>query len=104
MYYFKKGEKYYHEYLGDKVSCGTLRGVVLSNLCELAGLCAKWHKQRHFLWASVFPPLFIFIFVMTPTPSILSLNGRGIVWDGLGYVQENRLVNIPPYPVSWTFL
>lgn len=41
---------------------------------------------------------------MTPTPSILSLNGRGIVWDGLGYVQENRLVNIPPYPVRWTFL
>jgi hypothetical protein len=41
MYYFKKGEKYYHEYMGDKVSCDTLRGVVLSNLCELAGLCAQ---------------------------------------------------------------
>jgi hypothetical protein len=52
----------------------------------------------------MFPPLSIFIFVMTPTSSILNLVGRGMVWDGLGYVQENRIANIPPYPVRWTFL
>jgi hypothetical protein len=39
MYYFKKGEKYYYESLGDKVSRDALRDVVLSNLRELAGLC-----------------------------------------------------------------
>jgi hypothetical protein len=63
MYYFKKGEKYYHVVSGDKVSCDTLQGVVLTNFCELAGLCTRLHEQRRrlFFWASMFPPLFVFI-------------------------------------------
>lgn len=62
MYYFKKGEKYYHEYMGDKLA------FVLNDI----------NKDTSF--------------------GILNLVGRGMVWDGLGYVQENRIANIPPYP------
>jgi hypothetical protein len=26
------------------------------------------------------------------------------MWDGLGYIHENRGVDIPRYPVRWTIL
>lgn len=62
MYYFKKGEKYYYECLGDK----------------LAFVLTDTNKDSSF--------------------GTLSVNGDGMMWDGLGYIHENRGVDIPRYP------
>ncbi|KAG1776766.1 P-loop containing nucleoside triphosphate hydrolase protein [Suillus placidus] len=62
MYYFKKGGKYYYEFLGDR----------------LAFVLNDTSKDSSF--------------------GILNLNGRGMMWDGHGYVHENRGVDILRYP------
>jgi hypothetical protein len=61
MYYFKKGEKYYYDFLGDKLA-----------------------------------------FVLTYTSmdssfGFITLNGRGMMWDGHIYVQDDRVATIYRY-------
>ncbi|KAG2357288.1 P-loop containing nucleoside triphosphate hydrolase protein [Suillus spraguei] len=62
MYYFKKGERYYYQFLGDK----------------LAFVLDYTSKDSSF--------------------GILNLEGHGMMWDGFGYVHENRAVDICRYP------
>ncbi|KAG2143047.1 P-loop containing nucleoside triphosphate hydrolase protein [Suillus clintonianus] len=81
MYYFKKGEKYYHEFRGDK----------------MAFVLADTSKDSSFGQAC-FCRYFCSCFETTATLSTLTIEGHGMMWNGIGHVWENRFVDISRYP------
>jgi hypothetical protein len=103
MYYFKKGEKYYYDFLGDKVSYYILLDVVWATYANQLAFVLTYTSMDSSFGQACFRWYFVH-FVVTPTLSFITLNGRGMMWDGQIYVQDGRVATIYRYSVSYTFL